>query len=143
MVDLIHISLYVLLPICFIYALFLVSQGVLQNFDAYKEVITLAGDKQSIAMGPVASQEAIKLLGTNGGGFFNTNSSHPFENPTELSNFFECLSIFAISAGLTYTFGYCVKDTRQGWVFYGAMAIMFVVAVTTVIILKLNLLRIC
>lgn len=136
LVDLIHISLYVLLPICFIYALFLVSQGVLQNFDAYKEVITLAGDKQSIAMGPVASQEAIKLLGTNGGGFFNTNSSHPFENPTELSNFFECLSIFAISAGLTYTFGYCVKDTRQGWVFYGAMAIMFVVAVTTVIIFE-------
>lgn len=136
LVDLVHITLYVLLPICFIYALFLVSQGVLQNFSAYKEIVTLAGDKQVLAMGPVASQEAIKLIGTNGGGFFNANSSHPFENPTELSNFFECLSIFAISAALTYTFGYCVKDTRQGWVFYGAMAIMFIIAVSVVIIFE-------
>lgn len=131
--DLIRITLYVLVPICFIYALFLVSQGSLQNFDAYKEVTTLAGQVQNIAMGPVASQETIKLLGTNGGGFFNTNSSHPFENPTELSNFIECLSIFAISAGLTYTFGAMVKDVRQGWTVYAAMSLMFICCVLVVI----------
>lgn len=134
--DLIRITFYLLVPICFFYALFLVSQGVIQTFDAYKEVVTLAGDTQTIAMGPIASQEAIKLVGTNGGGFFNSNSSHPFENPTEFANFSECLAIFIISAALTYTFGRMVKDTRQGWTIYCAMGFMFVLAVSLFILFE-------
>ena len=98
-VDLVRCTLYVLLPICFVYTLFLVWQGVPQNLNDYTVATTLEGATQTIAQGPVASQEAIKMLGTNGGGFFNANSAHPFENPTPLSNFVEILSIFAIGAG--------------------------------------------
>ena len=115
-----------LLPISFLYALFLVSQGVLQNLAPYRELTTLEGAKQILAMGPVASQEAIKELGTNGGGFFNVNSAHPFENPTPLSNFLELLSILLIPAALCYTFGAMVGDTRQGWAVLAAMTIVFV-----------------
>ncbi|WP_241758838.1 potassium-transporting ATPase subunit KdpA [Pyxidicoccus parkwayensis] len=124
-VDLIRGTLYVLLPICFVYALFLVSQGVLQNFSAYHELVTLEGGKQTLAMGPVASQEAIKMLGTNGGGFFNANSAHPFENPTPLTNLVQLLSIFAIPAALTYTYGKMAGDTRQGWALFAAMSVLF------------------
>jgi potassium-transporting ATPase potassium-binding subunit len=130
-VDLIRATLYVLLPICFLYALFLVSQGVLQNLAAYQEVTTLEGLKQTIAMGPVASQEAIKMLGTNGGGFFNANSAHPFENPTPLSNLVQVLSIFAIPAALTYTYGRMAKDSKQGWALFSAMSFLFFVGVLT------------
>lgn len=125
-VDVVRISLWVLLPICVVYALVLVSQGVIQNFNAYQTIQTFAGHEQTLAMGPVASQEAIKLLGTNGGGFFNANSAHPFENPTQLTNFLESLSIFAISSALTYTFGHTVKDVREGWTLWGAMAVIFI-----------------
>src|SRR5712692_7036107 len=104
-VDLVRATLYVLLPICVVYALFLVSQGALQNLAPYREIATLEGAKQVLAMGPTASQEAIKMLGINGGGFFNANSAHPFENPTPLANFVQMVSIFAIPAGLTYTYG--------------------------------------
>jgi len=131
-VDLVRSTLYVLLPISFVYALFLVSQGVLQNLDAYREITTLEGAKQLIAMGPVASQEAIKMLGTNGGGFFNANSAHPFENPTPLTNFVQMVSIFAIPAGLTYTYGRMAKDQRQGWAIFAAMSLLFLAGVTTV-----------
>src|SRR4051812_24140724 len=124
-VDLVRSTLYVLLPISFLYALFLVSQGVLQNLAPYREIVTLEGVKQVIAMGPVASQEAIKMLGTNGGGFFNTNSAHPFENPTPLTNFVQMVSIFAIPAGLTWTYGRMAKDSRQGWALFAAMAVLF------------------
>jgi K+-transporting ATPase ATPase A chain len=110
-------------------ALLFVSQGVIQNFNAYTSVTTVEGGKQTIAQGPVASQEAIKMLGTNGGGFFNANSAHPFENPTPLSNFIQLLSIFVIPAGLTYTFGRMVKDTRQGWALFAAMSILFLAGV--------------
>ena len=155
-VDLTRITLYVLLPISIIYALFLTSQGVIQNFDPYKEVTTLEVTRydtpkngpdgqplkdekgnavtepvetqtQTLAMGPVASQEAIKMLGTNGGGFFNANSAHPYENPTPLSNFIQMLSIFLIPAALCFTFGRMVGDTRQGWAVLAAMTLMFVV----------------
>lgn len=125
-VDVVRISLWVLLPICVFYSLILVSQGVIQNFNAYQTIHTFAGHEQTLAMGPVASQEAIKLLGTNGGGFFNANSAHPFENPTQLTNFLESLSIFAISSALTYTFGHTVKDVREGWTLWGAMAVIFI-----------------
>ena len=154
-VDLTRVTLYVLLPLSFVFALVLVSQGVIQNFQAYQEVQTLEpttyqqakldadgqGVKdaqgnpvledvtrpaQSNAMGPVASQEAIKLLGPNGGGFFNANSAHPFENPTPLSNFLQMLAIFLIPGALTYTFGRMVGDTRQGWAVLAAMSILFV-----------------
>ena len=155
-VDLTRVTLFVLLPFSIIYAVFLTSQGVIQNFDAYKNVTTLevthyekpkfdaAGhamkdDKgavitepaesatQTLAMGPVASQEAIKMLGTNGGGFMNANSAHPFENPTPLSNFIQMLSIFLIPAALCFTFGRMVGDTRQGWAVLAAMTVLFVV----------------
>src|SRR5207249_5794925 len=119
-------TIYVLLPISFFYALFLVSQGVLQNLLPYRELTTLEGARQVLAMGPVASQEAIKMLGTNRGGFFNANSAHPFENPTPLSNFLELLAILLIPAALCYTFGVMVRDTRQGWVLLAAMTVIFV-----------------
>ena len=125
-VDVVRCTLYVLLPICFIYTLFLVWQGVPQNLNEYTSATTLEGATQTIAQGPVASQEAIKMLGTNGGGFFNANSAHPFENPTPLSNFVEILSIFSIGAGLTYMFGRMVGDTRQGWALFAAMLVLFV-----------------
>lgn len=155
-VDLTRVTLHVLLPLSIVCALALCSQGVIQNFDAYKEVTTLevtrydnpkldaagqplkddkgvaiteaaATQTQSLPMGPVASQEAIKMLGTNGGGFMNANSAHPYENPTPLSNFIEMLAIFLIPAALCFTFGRMVGDTRQGWAVLAAMSLMFVV----------------
>jgi len=127
--DLTRATLYVLLPICTVYALFLVSQGVVQNFASYTSVKTLEGAAQTLAQGPVASQEAIKMLGTNGGGFFNANSAHPFENPTPLTNMVQMLSIFLIPGGLCYTFGKMVRDTRQGWAIWAAMYSLFFVGV--------------
>jgi K+-transporting ATPase ATPase A chain len=155
-VDLTRITLYVLLPISLIAAVFLVSQGAIQNFDAYKDITTLEATKydapkngpdgqplkdekgvaltetveaktQTLSMGPVASQEAIKMLGTNGGGFFNANSAHPYENPTPLSNFVQMLLIFLIPAALCLTFGHMVGDLRQGWAVLIAMTLMFVI----------------
>ncbi len=155
-VDLTRITLYVPLPISLVYSVFLVSQGAIQNFDRYQDVTTLEITKydnpkldaagqplkdekgnavtepattptQTLPMGPVASQEAIKMLGTNGGGFFNANSAHPYENPTPLANFIQMLSIFLIPAALCLTFGRMVGDTRQGWAVLAAMTLMFVV----------------
>ncbi|HZT78144.1 MAG TPA: potassium-transporting ATPase subunit KdpA [Vicinamibacterales bacterium] len=128
-VDLTRTTLYVLLPICVVAALVLVSRGSIQNFQPYSVVKTVEGAPQTIAQGPVASQVAIKMLGTNGGGFFNANSSHPFESPTPFTNLVHILLIFTIGAGLTYTFGHMVKDTRQGWALFWAMALMFLVGV--------------
>ncbi len=153
-VDLTRVTLWILLPLAFVSALFFVQQGVVQNFDAYKDVTTLEVVKyqvpklgadgqamktekgeavmedktsatQTLAMGPVASQESIKMLGTNGGGFFNANSAHPFENPTALSNFVQMLLIFLIPAALCFTFGRMVSDQRQGWTIYIAMFVLF------------------
>jgi K+-transporting ATPase ATPase A chain len=154
-VDLTRTTLWVLLPTCIVYALFLVSQGVVQNLRPYdtvklvepQQVQKVADGKpvvgpdgkpvmdtvtdQVIAQGPVASQEAIKMLGTNGGGFFNANSAHPFENPTPLSNYVEMISIFVIPAGLTYTLGRMTGSQRHGWAVWAAMAVLFVAGVTT------------
>ena len=127
--DLVRTLLYVLLPLSFLGALVLVSQGVIQNFAASTDAHTLVGGSQTIAFGPVASQEAIKELGTNGGGFFNVNSAMPFENPTAFSNFFELLLILAIPAALTATYGRMVGNRRQGWAIFSAMAILFVAGV--------------
>jgi K+-transporting ATPase ATPase A chain len=155
-VDLTRVTLWILLPLSFVFAVFFVQQGVVQNFDAYKDVQTVEVNKwqepkvgsdgqpvkdakgapvtvdksspvQTIAMGPVASQEAIKMLGTNGGGFFNANSAHPYENPTPLTNFVQMLIIFLIPAGLCVAFGHMVKDKRQGWTVYIAMFVLFAV----------------
>jgi K+-transporting ATPase ATPase A chain len=123
--DMIRATVYVLLPLSLIFALVLVSQGVIQNLSAYREVTTLEGAKQVVALGPVASQEAIKELGTNGGGFFNANSAHPFENPTPFTNLVELWLIFAIPAGLTYTYGRMARDSRQGWAILAAMFVLF------------------
>jgi K+-transporting ATPase ATPase A chain len=160
-VDITRVTAYVLLPLSIVVAVFLVGQGVIQNFSPYKEVTTLEAttyqqpkngpdgqplkdahgnpvmedlktDKQTLAMGPVASQEAIKMLGTNGGGFFNANSAHPYENPTALSNFVEMLAIFLIPAALVFMFGRMVGDPRQGWAVLAAMTAVFVVAVIVV-----------
>ena len=131
-VDVTRVTAYVLLPFSLVFAVFLVSQGVIQNFSAYQQVATLQGATQSIAMGPVASQEAIKMLGTNGGGFFNANSAHPFENPTALTNFVQMLAIFLIPTSLVFMFGRLVGDMRQGWVVLAAMTAIFVVAVVVV-----------
>jgi K+-transporting ATPase ATPase A chain len=162
-VDLTRVTLYVLLPFSTLFAVFLMSQGVIQNFSAYKEVNlidpvtyqapkngpegqplkddkgnpvseTVVAKTQTLAMGPVASQEAIKMLGTNGGGFFNANSAHPYENPTPLSNFVQMLSIFLIPAALCFTFGRMVGDVRQGWAVLAAMTILFVVMAAVVMI---------
>ncbi len=129
-VDLWRSILYVLLPLSVIAALVLVGQGVIQNLDGYREVTTLEGGKQVVALGPVASQEAIKELGTNGGGFFNVNSAHPFENPTPLTNFLQLVLIFAIPAALTYTYGRMARSQRQGWAILAAMGVLFLVGVT-------------
>ncbi len=128
-VDLVRATVYVLIPLSIPIALLLVSQGVIQNFSSYVEMTTLEGVKQTLAMGPVASQEIIKELGTNGGGFFNANSAHPFESPTPLTNFIELLLIFSIPAAITYTYGRMARDQRQGWVLFAAMAVIFVVGV--------------
>jgi len=129
--DLTRITLWLLVPLSFVLALFFVGQGVIQNFDAYKTVNTVEAtpSAQVLAMGPVASQEAIKMIGTNGGGFFNANSAHPFENPTALSNLLQMIAIFLIPAALCFAFGRVVGDRRQGWAVLAAMAAMFVVAV--------------
>ena len=161
-VDTTRSTLYVLLPLSLIFAVFLMGQGVIQNFSSYKDVTlldpvtytqpkndadgkpqldakaqpvteTLTATTQTIAMGPVASQEAIKMLGTNGGGFFNANSAHPYENPTALSNFVQMLAIFLIPAGLCFAFGRMVGDLRQGWAVLAAMALIFVVATAVVL----------
>ncbi|MBL8294997.1 MAG: potassium-transporting ATPase subunit KdpA [Bryobacterales bacterium] len=131
-VDLTRAVLYLFLPLSLAGALFLCSQGVIQNLSSYTQVTTLEGKTQVIAQGPVASQEAIKMLGTNGGGFFNANSSHPFENPTPLTNLVQMLMIFVIPAGLTYTFGRMVGDQRQGWALFAAMSVMFLIGVFVV-----------
>ena len=128
-VDMTRSVLYVLLPISFIGALFLCSQGVIQNLKPNTMVTTVEGAKQTITQGPVASEEAIKELGTNGGGFFNANSAHPFENPSPLTNLFEMWLILVIPAATTYTFGKMVGDTRQGWAIFAAFAVMFLVGV--------------
>ena len=128
-VDVTRWTLYLLLPICVLATLFFVAQGSIQNFKPYQTIQTLEGSSQTIAQGPLASQLAIKMLGTNGGGFFNANSAHPYENPTPLSNMLQMLLIFALGAGLTYMFGKMVRDTRQGWAIFGAMAAMFLVGV--------------
>ena len=131
--DMTRATLWVLLPISIVFALVLVWQGVPQNLSAYTNVQTLEGGKQVIAQGPAASQEIIKELGTNGGGFFNVNSAHPFENPTPLTNFLELLAIFAIGAGLTQTFGKMVGDRRQGWALFATMSLLFFMGVTPAI----------
>ena len=129
-VDLVRATVYVLIPISIPIALLLVSQGVIQNFSSYVEVTTVEGVKQTLAMGPVASQEIIKELGTNGGGFFNANSAHPFESANPLTNFIEMLLIFSIPAAMTYTYGRMARDQKQGWVLFGAMALIFIVGVS-------------
>ncbi len=130
-VDTTRTLLYVLLPACLIYALLLVGQGVPQNLHAYTVAHTLEGATQTIGQGPVASQEAIKMLGTNGGGFFNANSAHPFENPTPLSNFLQIISIFIIPAGLTYMLGRMTGSPGHGWAVFAAMYILFAAGFTT------------
>jgi K+-transporting ATPase ATPase A chain len=137
-VDVVRAALYVLLPICFVYTLVLVWQGVPQNFNEYTVAATVEGASQTIAQGPIASQEAIKMLGTNGGGFLNANSAHPFENPTPLTNMLEMLSIFTIGSGLTYMFGKMVGDTRQGWALWAAMTILFLAGVFVVLPVEQN-----
>ena len=128
-VDVTRTTLYILIPICVPYALFLVWQGMPQTLGAYVDATTLEGVKQTIAVGPVASQVAIKMLGTNGGGFFNANASHPFENPTALSNYIQIISIFAIGAALTNVFGRMVGNQRQGWAILAVMGILFIAGV--------------
>ncbi|HEX8464235.1 MAG TPA: potassium-transporting ATPase subunit KdpA, partial [Abditibacterium sp.] len=128
-VDVTRSTLYILAPLCLVYALFLVSQGVPQNFNPYTKITGIEGGVQTIGQGPVASQEAIKMLGTNGGGFFNANSAHPYENPNPLVNFVQMLSIFLIPAALTYTFGKMVGNVRQGFALLGAMFALFLVGV--------------
>jgi potassium-transporting ATPase potassium-binding subunit len=128
-VDLTRTTLYVLLPICVVATLFLVWQGMPQTLGSYVDATTLEGAKQTIAVGPVASQVAIKMLGTNGGGFFNTNAAHPFENPTALSNFVQMALIFTIGAALTNVFGRMVGNQRQGWAIFAAMSILFIAGV--------------
>ena len=128
--DTTRVTMYLLLPICVVYAIYLIASGVPQTLAGSVDATTLEGIKQTIALGPVASQEAIKMLGTNGGGFFNANSAHPFENPTALTNMVQMLSIFAIGCGLTWCFGKAVGDTRQGWAILAAMALIFIAGVS-------------
>ncbi len=129
-VDLTRATLYILLPLAIVLAIFFASQGVIQNFSAHVDAQALNGATQTIPMGPVASQEAIKMLGTNGGGYFNANSAHPFENPNALTNFVQMVAIFLIPAGLCFTFGRMVGDMRQGWAVLATMTILFVIAAT-------------
>jgi K+-transporting ATPase ATPase A chain len=137
-VDITRITVWLLVPLSLVFAIVLVGQGVIQNFDAYQQVTTLESTSasvqiQTLPMGPVASQEAIKMLGTNGGGFFNANSAHPYENPTALSNLLQMLAIFLIPAGLCFAFGRVVGDQRQGWAVFAAMTVMFVLAVAAIV----------
>jgi K+-transporting ATPase ATPase A chain len=129
-VDLIRGIVYVLLPLSVVFAVVLMWQGVIQNLSPYLDVVTLEGGKQTIALGPVASQEAIKQLGTNGGGFFNANAAHPFENPNPFTNFLSLFMIFAIPSALTYTYGRMARDQKHGWAVWGAMTILFVAGVS-------------
>ena len=128
--DVTRVTLYLLLPVCIVYALFLIASWVPQTLASSVDLTTLEGARQTLTLGPVASQEAIKMLGTNGGGFFNANSAHPFENPTALTNFVQMLSIFAIGMGLTWTFGKAVGNPRQGWAILAAMMTLFLIGVT-------------
>ena len=130
--DVTRVTLYLLLPICVVYAIFLIANGVPQTLAGSVEVSTLEGVKQTLALGPVASQEAAKMLGTNGGGFFNANSAHPFENPNAVTNLVQMLSIFAIGFGLTWTFGRAVGNQRQGWAILAAMLVIFIAGVSVV-----------
>jgi len=129
--DLVRGTLYVFLPFSFVLALLFVQQGVIQNFHPYVTAATLENAKQVLAMGPVASQEAIKQLGTNGGGFFNANAAHPFENPTPWTNLLSTFAIFIVPAGLTYMFGRMVKSQKHGWALWAAMFALFLAGVTT------------
>lgn len=129
-VDLTRTVVYLLLPICIVFSLILVSQGVIQNFQPYVELKTLTGEVQNIPMGPAASQIAIKQIGTNGGGFFNANSSHPFENPTPLSNFLQMLAIFCIPAASVYMYGLQVNSRKQGWVIFAVMFVLWAIGLT-------------
>ena len=124
-VDVTRSIVYILLPLSIVFSIFLVSQGVVQTFSPHVKAITLQGTEQIIPLGPAASQIAIKQLGTNGGGFFNANSAHPFENPTPFSNFLQMLAIFLIPAGLTFTYGRFAGSNRQGWTLFTAMFILF------------------
>ena len=125
-VDLTRATVYVLLPLSFVFAIFLMSQGMIQTLAPYVDLTTLEGAKQTIALGPVASQVAIKMLGTNGGGFFNANAAHPFENPTAMSNFWQMFSIFLIAAAMTSTYGIMTKSKKHGWVLFATMLIFFI-----------------
>jgi K+-transporting ATPase ATPase A chain len=132
-VDVTRITLYVLLPVSIVTSLVFVFEGVLpQNLSAYVDATTLEGVKQTIAQGPVASQEVIRVLGTNGGGFFNANSAHPYENPTALTNLIQMLLLIGIAAGLTNVLGRMVGDQRQGWAIFGAMAVLLLLGIVTV-----------
>ena len=130
-VDLVRCTLYVLLPLSVIATIAFVASGMIQNLSPYVTATTIEGAKQMIPMGPLASQEAIKMLGTNGGGFFNANSAHPFENPTALTNFIQVILIFSIGSGLTYMFGRMAKDQKQGWAIWGAMTFLFLAGLVT------------
>jgi K+-transporting ATPase ATPase A chain len=130
-VDLIRSILYLFLPACIPMALLLIWQGVIQNFSPYVEVTALEGIKQTLAVGPAASQIAIKQFGTNGGGFFNVNSAHPFEGGSPLANFIQMVAILAIPAAQTYMYGRMARDQKQGWTLFGAMALFFFIGVTT------------
>src|SRR5471030_848080 len=131
-VDLTRCTLYVLLPICIVVGLFFVWQGMPQNLGAYTEATTLEGARQVIAQGPVASQEVIKMLGTNGGGFFNANSAHPFENPNAITNLVQIVLIFSLGAALTNMFGRMVGNQRQGWAVFAVMGLLFLAGVAVV-----------
>jgi K+-transporting ATPase ATPase A chain len=131
-VDMTRCTLYILLPVSIVFCLIFVWQGVPQNLNAYTEVTTLEGGRQVIAQGPVASQEAIKMFGTNGGGFFNANSSHPYENPNIITNFLQMLLIFSVGAALTNVFGRMAGDQRQGWAIFTVMGLLFLAGTTTV-----------
>jgi potassium-transporting ATPase potassium-binding subunit len=128
-VDLVRVTYYLLLPLCLVFATFLVSQGMIQNFKPYTQATTLEGAAQTIVQGPMTSQVAIKMLGTNGGGYVNANASHPFENPTPLSNFLQMLSIFSIGSGLTYYLGRMTKNQGHGWAVWSAMTALFLAGV--------------
>src|ERR1700691_2560068 len=128
-VDMTRCTLYVLLPVCIVVGLVMVWQGVPQNLSDYTNVTTLEGAKQLIAQGPVASQEVIKMFGTNGGGFFNANSAHPFENPNALTDFVQLVLIFSIGAALTNVFGRMVGSQRQGWAIFAVMGLLFLAGV--------------
>jgi potassium-transporting ATPase potassium-binding subunit len=130
-VDMVRTILYVLIPLSVLVSILLISQGVIQNFSQYANIKTLEGIEQIIPLGPVASQTAIKLLGTNGGGFFNANSAHPFENPTPISNFIEVLSLILISAALTYTYGLMAGSKKEGWILFGVMLFLLVCGIAT------------